>query len=333
MTVSRAQKVDLSVTPYYHCMSRCVRRSFLCGVDIETGLDFSHRKSWIEERILYLSTIFAIKVCAYAVMSNHYHTVLFIDRCQANAWDAQEVIERWKKLFPRDADKVTKSHLSEKLKSEKIKQWRERLMDLSWYMRCLNEPIARFANEEDDCTGRFWEGRFKSQALLDEGALLSAMVYVDLNPIRAKQANRPEESEFTSIYERIKAFTKEKTINPQVNINNAKQPSRLMPFSNSEEGDAKPAIEFSLCDYLDLVDETGRIIREDKKGAIPDKLEPILIRLNLTKKGWLNMVSNLEQGFFYAIGSELKLLNFSSRYSCHRAKGMRAARNNYLKVA
>ncbi len=149
-------------------------------------------------------------------MSNHYHLVLKVDKEKAGRLSDYDVALRWKKLFHGHimvdrwlADKATTQ--SEKDKALEIVQvWRVRLYDLGWYMRCLNESIAIQANKEDNCKGRFWEGRFKSQALLDETALLACMAYVDLNPIRAAISNTPETSDFTSIQQRLITLAKAK---------------------------------------------------------------------------------------------------------------------------
>jgi REP element-mobilizing transposase RayT len=99
MTRARSSLVSLDDTPYYHCVSRCVRRAFLWGQDRHSGKDFSHRKQWVIDRLAFLSEIFAIEVCAYAVMANHYHLVVRIDREAADAWSDKQVIERWQQLF------------------------------------------------------------------------------------------------------------------------------------------------------------------------------------------------------------------------------------------
>ncbi len=150
-----------------------------------------------------LSQVFAIDVCAYTIMSSHYHLVLHVDVALAGSWSDEVVAQRWTTLYKAPllvsrwlaGDVKTKAETAKVL--ELITLWRERLTDISWFMCNLNEYVAREANKEEGCKGRFWEGRFKSQALL------SCMVYVDLNPIRAEMASTIEESEFTSIYERI----------------------------------------------------------------------------------------------------------------------------------
>ncbi|RFA30403.1 transposase, partial [Alkalilimnicola ehrlichii] len=191
MTRPRRSLVHVNDTPYYHCVSRCVRRAFLCGYDAAHQADYSHRRAWVVERLAELSAIFTIDVCAYAVMSNHYHLVLKIDRERAQALSEAAVMQRWARLFnlpllvERYREQETTTEAEARSAQAIIQTWRERLMDLSWFMRCLNEYLARRANAEDGCTGRFWEGRFKSQALLDEAALLTCMAYVDLNPVRA----------------------------------------------------------------------------------------------------------------------------------------------------
>jgi len=133
-----------------------------CG-DKYTGRDFSHRKQWMLERLKLLTEMFAIDVCAYAIMSNHYHLVLHVDRARARAWSHQEEVAQWQRLFV--APPLVECWLSgqssevERVAAETIiERWRERLFDISWFMRCLNEHIARWANIEDDCQGRFWKG-------------------------------------------------------------------------------------------------------------------------------------------------------------------------------
>ena len=193
----------------YHVCSRCVRRAFLCGRDSATGFDFDHRRQWLEDRILALAQLFAVKLYGYAVMSNHYHVVLEVEPKAVSRWSDEEIADRWLQLFPQKISDENAVELAQSCKlmllkdEHKLQIIRERLCSLSWFMRCLNEPLARIANKEDNCTGRFWEGRFKSQRLLDEGALLAAMVYVDLNPVRAGISDDVTDCQYTSLHRRL----------------------------------------------------------------------------------------------------------------------------------
>ena len=241
-------------------------------------------------------------VCAYAVMSNHYHVVLHVDRAQAEAWEEAEVIRRWRQLFSGHPlaqvfveDRVL-SKAEYDLVSSLVTEWRARLMDISWYMRCLNESIARQANQEDRCTGRFWEGRFKSQALLDEKALAACLAYVDLNPVRAAMADTPEASDYTSVQRRIRRA-----------LAHAKQPPELMPFVGNPRAEMPKGLPFRLSDYLDLVDWTGRQLREAKRGAIADNLPPILTRLQIDPKHWLYLSGQFESRFKGLVGAAHRL--------------------------
>ena len=168
MPRSRKTQVSVDATPYYHCTSRCVRRAFLCGKDSVTGKSFAHRRQWIEDKVLELPTAFAIDLVAYAVMHNHYHVVLFIDKLKADSLSALEVVERWHQLYngTQYSQRFMKGELLTDTEQANlnatIARWRERFMDISWFMKIINEGIARMANQEDNCTGRFWEGRFSS---------------------------------------------------------------------------------------------------------------------------------------------------------------------------
>ena len=297
MTRPRKALISLADTPYYHITSRCVRRAFLCGVDHYSGQSYEHRRQWVVDRIRLLSSLFAIDVCAYAVMSNHYHLVLKVCPGQLDDLSEDEILDRWCALFKgplliqnyrsgEDLNPIERAAVS-----DIVNVWRAKLSSISWFMRCLNQPIARQANLEDKCTGKFWESRFTSQALKSEEALLSCMAYVDLNPVRAGIADTPENSEHTSIRERLKPrFNLQQAIDDQTELDDlldfTSELKPLLPFENRLTNNLQNGILFSFAEYLALVDWTGRIIRSDKRGHIDNALSPILDRLQITVEQW-----------------------------------------------
>ncbi|MBU2924623.1 transposase [Colwellia sp. 1_MG-2023] len=312
MATARKKQISLADTPYYHCISRCVRRAFLCGEDRYTGQSYEHRRAWVEQKLLALTQVFAIDVCAYAIMNNHYHAVLFVDEAKAKSWSTKEVLERWHQLYKGTlltqqycrGDKLEGALLSVVEASAEV--YRKRLMKISWFIGNLNEKIAREANAEDNCTGRFWEGRYKSQALLDEAALAACMAYVDLNPIRANIAKTPEQSDFTSAQQRIKAA-----------IHN-KQPAKLLPFVSNPRNNMPTGLPFELLDYLQLVELTGKCIREDKPGYIEQNLPNILTRLGISAENWLVLTKQFTKQFHGAVGHEQVLSDFYGHQQAKR---------------
>ncbi len=337
MTQARSQQVSLEETPYYHCISRCVRRAFLCGEDQVTGKNYEHRKTWIVEKLMELNEVFAIDLCAYAIMSNHYHVILHVDADRAKNWDQDEVIERWRQLFGGGVliERYLAGHCKTKAERDKVAElaeiWRTRLMDISWFMRCLNESIARQATKEDNCKGRFWEGRFKSQALLDEQALLACMVYVDLNPVRAGICETPEASDFTSIQQRLKAY-KEQAVD-----NQAPADSKTDPIDKNEETwanielsaftggfNTQQGIPFGEVDYFELTDWTGRAVHPKKKGSIPEGLPSLLTRLGLSKENWIDTVIGYEKYLSDFVGQEAKMKDAGASRGMKWLRGLRA---------
>lgn len=336
MTLARSQQVSLDDTPYYHCISRCVRRAYLCGKDPVSGRDFDHRKAWLVERIKFLASCFAVDVCAYAVMSNHYHLVLHVDQQRAASWTDEELVERWTAVFPANGAivktlmKNASSKTAQRRLEKQLRLWRSRLTDLSWFMRCLNEPVARRANREDECTGRFWEGRFKCQALLDEKSLVTCMAYVDLNPVRAGQSDSLDNSDFTSIQERLIDHAKKvKTRNyRQHRLLTRKNASHLldqragvrkaplMPLLASvartcgaQSGAGLPMARDS---YVKLLDSTVRAIGEGKGNQFAarralEQSRATFDMLGLAPDGWFKSVTEFEKHYGLAAGSKEKL--------------------------
>ena len=326
MTRARSSQISLDETPYYHCICRCVRRAFLCGRDHYSGQDYDHRRQWVVDRLAVLVEIFAIDLCAYAVMSNHYHVVLKVDRARAETWSVEEVAERWMGLFsgPLLVRRWLRGETveAETLKAvEIVESWRSRLFDLGWFMKCLNEHLARKANEEDNTKGRFWESRYKSQALLDEKALLSCMAYVDLNPVRAGMAATPEQSEHTSIQQRSQALSQ------KPGQKGGAKP-RLVPMVDAEHietDDEGTLCRVRLMDYLQLVDATGRALREDKRGAISAEAADVLQRLGIDETAWLRHMAPRKQRTPLAMGTMCRLRAFAKATGRRWIAGQKAA--------
>jgi len=329
MTLPRSSLVSTESTRYYHCISRCVRRAFLCGVDSVTGQSFEHRRQWLVERLALLERLFAVDVCAYCAMSNHSHLVLRLNPDQAAEWSGDEVLERWCTLFSgptlvqryRERDTLSTGEL--RAVSELVERYRARLCDLSWFMRCLNEWIARKANAEDRCTGRFWQGRFTSQALLDEQAILSCMLYVELNPIRAAIADTPEAADYTSAQQRIREMKTGASANTQRAEPLSSAIPRLLRFTGSM--DDNTGLPFALDDYLMLLDWSGRAIHPEKPGSIPDDIPPILKRLQVDAGELVRYLARQDYGFYQVIGRQSAIRRVVARLRRDFHKGISAA--------
>ncbi|MDX1569997.1 MAG: transposase [Xanthomonadales bacterium] len=282
---------------YYHIIGRCVRRTFLCGKDLATGRDYEHRRGWIVERLETLVSAFSIEVAGYSIMSNHYHLVVRLNPGINEKWSDEEVYERWSRVYTppqwvKDAHAGTGGDDQAGAYQTWISKRREYLGDLSWFMKCLNEPVAKRANKEDGCTGFFWEGRFRSQALMNEKALFSCLAYVDLNPIRARIAPTPEASVYTSIRQRIRAALQKP---PETQL-------PLMPFADEVPPEDDP-IPCTFDAYVQLVETTGRVLAPGKEGKIPASAESTLAQLGFNQADWIRAINSFDEKTPAALGS------------------------------
>lgn len=302
MTIPRSKLVDPGVSRWYHCITRCVRQASL--------LDDS-RKQWIEDRLAEVSGIFAISVGGFAILDNHLHFLIRLDPDVAAAWSPKDVIARWAKLHPprkkRKAIPITDEWLENQAKDpEHVEMLRQRLVTLGWFMKEVKEPLARLANQEDNCTGAFFEGRYKSIILLDVESILSVCAYIDLNPLACGIAETPESSRFTSLRLRI---AKVQAQGRQADLSMAlggsvaacgvtdglEESLWLIPIEDRRRNGS--AIEgflegFTLGNYLILVDFTARLYREGK-ASLPSKLDDIFTRLGTSADAWSGRQVNI----------------------------------------
>jgi hypothetical protein len=226
------------------------------------------------------------------------------------------VATRWVRLFPpREDTESAIEHKRMRLLADpaRLALIRRRLGSLSWLMRCLVETIARRANREDGCKGRFWEGRYKCQALCDERSVLAAMAYVDLNPIRAGIADRLEASAHTSGATRIAIAQS--------------SPLMLTRPLKPIAGNLSPDLNLSTADYLQLLDWNGRTLAPDKRGRIAQDAPAIVSIIDHNPACWTTRVSAYGNGWARAVGFVQNLIALAERLGQRWLKGIRLAAN------
>ncbi|WP_157489606.1 transposase [Lysobacter sp. Root916] len=312
MTQARSSLIPPGQAGTFHCVQRCVRRAFLCGVDRYTGRSFEHRKVWVEQRLGLLAECFAIAIHAYAVMSNHLHLVVQLEPALAQQWTDAEVATRWIRLFPpREGTPEAHERKRDALMADPSRMLaaRARLGDLSWLMRCLAEPIARASNAEDDCKGRFWEGRYKAQVLCDDRAVLAAMAYVDLNPIRAGMASDLAQSHHTSAHVRLRG------------VSHDAAKAMLQPVA----GSSVACLPIRLGEYLALLEWTGTQVRPAKRGSIALSAPSVLAKFDARPDRWMARVKSIGSGYWRAVGEVQDLLEIARRLGQCWLKGVGVA--------
>jgi len=272
------------------------------------------RYAWIEARMLELAECFAVSVYAYAVMSNHCHVVLHVDPSEAQSLSDVEVAQRWLKAFPGLLKHSYSPELAERFtlailgRPERVAELRRRLGSLSWFMKALNEPIARRANREDNCKGKFWESRYKCQALLEPHAVLSCMTYVDLNPARAAMCDTLADSDFTSIQRRIRDRNR---LSAKIKPDRSLLDRPLKPVAGL---DADGLLGMTEASYIELVQWTGEQARSDKRGRFKPltggKRAPPAAIWDVAehREAWIRQVQGTESVYYRAIGSAEALM-------------------------
>jgi hypothetical protein len=151
MATPRGEVVADGQAVVYHCISRCVRRAFLCGFDKYLNRSFEHRKAWIKDRLQFLESDFAVDLCSYAILSSHLHAVIRTDPDRVARWSDEGVARRWPTIFHKASGRCDNAALLpaelQALVTDKVrlKDIRARLSSVSWFMRCPRNGLTKIS--------------------------------------------------------------------------------------------------------------------------------------------------------------------------------------------
>lgn len=325
MATARKYQIYLDLTPYYYCTNKCInkkeRRTFLSGTDPKTKINYDKRKLWVINKIEELQKIFSISICSYAVVEDSYHLVVKSNHEEVNLLSNEEIINRWSKIFisfPPFVQQYISGELKAKTKIKKaeksISEMRIKMADISWFMRCLNEDIARTANVEDNVAGRFWHQRYETKALLDKTAIIIAMNYVDLLPIINNEVTTLAKCS-TSVKARIKTHK------------NNKEKTFLLPIKTKYKANS---IDFDLDDYINIINWTSKGILGKQPKKIKDEILASFKKLPINFETWTNLTQNFVNKTSFAVGNPSNLNNFNITTGKKFCKSISFSRELYL---
>jgi hypothetical protein len=326
-----------------HVMNRTVRRCFLFGFDSVSGKNYDHRKQWIDDQLRQQAMYFGIDLLSYSILSNHFHVMLRSRPDIVREWSDNEVARRWLMLCPRLRDEQrrpiepTEFEINRIVNNpQKLAAIRNRLSDISWWMRLLSQHIAQRANREDGEIGKFFQARYRAVRMLDETATLACSAYVDLNPVRARQARTVDTSDYTSAQLRARDL-QARSVSPPVDsaVNPAASattefpsdgnPSATMSLDNArhlapidlQEGTTTPGpdahaggdrcsnkgfLPMSTEQYLELLNWTARRVVHDKSELTPPQVVSLLQRSGLSDETWCGLVRDFGRLFSLVAG-------------------------------
>jgi hypothetical protein len=337
---ARREIVRPGVAGIFHCWQRCVRRAYLLGKDPLTGIDHTHRREWFIQRLRLLVSCFAIDVAFEAILSNHFHLILRTNPRLVKRMGDFEVARRYLRVYP--GKRVLDENWIEPTEQQieglvadkaKMKVIRKELSNVSKFMAALSEYIARRSNAEDDCDGRFFSGRFSCREITHDAGLLVAGLYVDLNLIRAGEAQTPESSVYTSAWFRIQA-RKDKASQESTTqqLDSWLAPLTLqedhlgdVPCTCGERASDKGLLSMKLDEYLQLLDWAGRELRANKRGAIPAHLAPIIQRLGVEGDELLDTLEDFPRLFRRLVGTAEQIVQRAQEVGRRWMHGVRPA--------
>jgi hypothetical protein len=267
-----------------------------------------------------------VDVLGFAVTPHQLDVVVWTRPDQTDGWSDAETIQRWRRVFPADraekrtAKKNGRLPLPKKDESpDRIGDMRQRLGTVSWFMRCLNEWLARTANREDGMTGRFWEGRFKCRVLLDESAIVTCLAYVDLIPFTHALLSDPGRMEHSSYFDRVQSATP------------GRSEAWLCPMGKEAVDEGRSRVSLDLEDYLALIDWTARQWAPDPGEPMPDSLTEILRGLQIHPHRWVETVAGFERLFHRVAGRADSMAQWAEKAGKHWMAGVRSGQAAFIK--